>query len=202
MTTAVYYRVSTDDQTLESQRVHVEGWLASPLGEPYAHNVTVYKDVGISGTSLKRPGFQKMLRDAEKGRVKTVIVFKMDRLTRTAITAISVILRFDEIGVQFISTTQPQFSHGMPFRHAIIAIFAELAQMERDGIVERVRSGMAAARLRGVKFGAPLKATEAKAAEAVALRQQGLTYVAIAERIGLSVGSVHKMLKQGILNDE
>lgn len=192
MTVAVYYRVSTEDQTLDMQRVAVEAWISeTKLGG----KILVYKDEGISGASTKRPAFQKMLRDAERGFIKTVIVYKLDRLTRDALTAIRTVLRFDELGVKFVSITQPMFSHGTPFRHAMVAIFAELAQMEREIIVERVKAGLVAARARGVTLGAPVKATGAKIIEVVALSDRGLPQKKIAARVGLSIGTVNKILQ-------
>ena len=133
-----------------------------------------------------------MLLDAEKGRITAVIVYKLDRLTRDTLTAIEVILRFDRLGVRFISVTQPMFSHGTPFRHAMIAIFAELAQMEREMIVERVKAGLVAARKRGVVLGAPLKLMPDVTAKIIQLRKEGLTIKEVAKNTGLSVGSVHR----------
>ncbi len=191
MTTAIYYRVSTEDQSLDMQRVAVERWIGDTK---YPGQFKIYMDHGISGSKRDRPAFQKMLADAEKARIKAVIVYKLDRLTRDMLTAIKVILRLDELGVQFISTTQPMFSNGFPFRHAMIAIFAELAQMERELIVERIRAGLAAATKRGVKLGAPTKATPELAATIIEARRGGMTIAAIAKETELSVGTVHKVI--------
>lgn len=189
MTTAIYYRVSTEEQTLDMQRVAIEQWIAD---QKYSDPVRVYKDLAMSGSKRDRPSFKKMLLDAEKGRITAVIVYKLDRLTRDTLTAIEVILRFDRLGVRFISVTQPMFSHGTPFRHAMIAIFAELAQMEREMIVERVKAGLVAARKRGVVLGAPLKLVPDVTAKIIQLRKEGLTIKEVAKNTGLSVGSVHR----------
>lgn len=190
MTTAIYYRVSTEDQTLDMQRVAVERWIED---QKYADNLKVYQDIGISGSNRNRPAFKRMLADAEKSRIKAIIVYKLDRLTRDTLTAIEVILRFDRLGVRFISTTQPMFSHGTPFRHAMIAIFAELAQMERELIVERVKAGLTAAVKRGVKLGAPRKVTPEIAAEIIRAREDGMTIAEIAKVTTLSTGTIHKV---------
>lgn len=196
MTTAIYYRVSTEDQTLDMQRVAVERWIEE---QKYSDNLKIYQDIGISGSNRNRPAFKRMLADAEKSRIKAIIVYKLDRLTRDTLTAIEVILRFDRLGVRFISITQPMFSHGTPFRHAMIAIFAELAQMERELIVERVKAGLAAAVKRGVKLGAPLKVTPDVVAEIIRARKDGMTIAAIAKTAGLSTGTVCNVCK-GFLN--
>lgn len=190
VTSAVYYRVSTEDQTLDMQKVAVEQWIGD---QKYAGPFKIYQDMGLSGSKNDRPAFQRMLKDAEKSRIKAIIVYKLDRLTRDMVTAIEVILRFDRIGVRFISVTQPMFSHGFPFRHAMIAIFAELAQMERELIVERVKAGLAAARKRGVKLGAPLKATPEIATTIIRLRKEGKTIAAIAKETKLSAGTIHNV---------
>lgn len=190
MTTAIYYRVSTEDQSIDMQRVAVDRWLTE---QKYADQLKIYQDLGISGSNRNRPAFKRMLADAEKSRIKAVIVYKLDRLTRDTLTAIKVILRFDELGVRFISTTQPMFSHGTPFRHAMIAIFAELAQMERELIVERIKAGLAAAMKRGVKLGAPIKATSEVSLAIVQAREAGKTIAEIAKAMKLSNGTVHKV---------
>ena len=79
----------------------------------------------------------------------------------------------------------------------MLAAFAEIAEIERDTIVARVRAGLDAARKRGVRLGAPVEGNAEKAERAAALKAQGRTYKEIAAELGLSVGTVHKMLKGG-----
>ena len=195
----IYYRVSTEDQTLDMQMLQVQKWLVKNApNEKYQ----IYQDIGISGASTKRPGFNKMIQDVESKRIGTVVVYRLDRLTRTSATAIKLILRFDEIGCAFVSVSQDMFSRGTPFRLAILAIFAELAQMEREIIVERVRHGLEAAKKRGVRLGAPIKATDEKIAQITDLRASGVSQKAISLRVGLSVGLVNKIIKSSEVEDE
>lgn len=189
-TTAVYLRVSTEDQTLHSQENAIQEWLDK--NPEYAGRVREYRDIGISGASTSRPAFNAMIEHAEKGLISAVVTYKLDRLSRMAIQGIRTILRFDELGIRFVAVSQPMFSHGTPMRHAMIAIFAELAQMEREQIVERVKAGISAAKKRGVVFGAPKKVTPEIAADISRLRADGFSYKKIAEAVGLSVGAVHK----------
>jgi DNA invertase Pin-like site-specific DNA recombinase len=194
---AVYYRVSTDKQDLDSQRGAVEAWLASLPADKKPKHVAVYQDEGISGKTVNRPAFQEMLADAYAKKLDTIIVYRLDRFSRNATTAIKLILNLDESGVAFVSVTQPvlNLGHENPFRRTMLAAFAEIAEIERETIVARVRAGLDAARRRGVKLGAPTKISTEKQDEARALKSQGLPYKAIAKRLGLSVGTVHKMLK-------
>lgn len=194
---ALYYRVSTDKQDLESQKHAVERWLLELPAEKRPKQVTVFQDEGISGKTVNRPGFQALLDAAYKKSVDTIIVYRLDRLSRNATTAIKLILSLDEAGVAFVSVTQPvlNLGHENPFRRTMLAAFAEIAEIERDTIVARVRAGLDAARKRGVRLGAPTKISPEKQKEARELKALGHSYKVIAQRLEISVGSVHKLLK-------
>lgn len=200
--TAIYYRVSTDKQDFESQKVAIEKWLLElpaekrPKGEP-----KVFADEGISGKTLNRPEFRQLLDDALNKRFDTIVTYRLDRFSRHAATAIRLILDLDEAGVAFVSVTQPvlNLGHGMPFRKTILAAFAEIAEIERETIVARVRAGIEAAKKRGVRLGAPLKVDPAKQQTARQLQAEGKSYKAIATALEISVGTVHKLLKGGDL---
>jgi DNA invertase Pin-like site-specific DNA recombinase len=194
---AIYYRVSTDKQELASQTNTVEKWLADLTDEKRPKHITVYKDEGISGTTTKRPEFQRMLSDAYAGKLDTIIVYRLDRFSRNATTAIKQLLSLDEVGVAFVSVTQPvlNLGHENPFRRTMLAAFAEIAEIERDTIVARVKSGLDAARKKGVKLGRPIKADLSKAEKAKELRAMLKSIREIAEILNLSIGTVHKLLK-------
>lgn len=193
---AIYYRVSTDRQDLDSQKHAIEQWIAQlPEAKRPKHTV-VFEDEGISGKTTKRPGYQAMLAAAFAQQFDTIICYRLDRFSRNATTAIRTLLDLDEAGVAFISVTQPvlNLGHENPFRRTMLAAFAEIAEIERETIVARVRAGLDAARKRGVKLGAPPKISAEKQREARDLQVQGLSYKAIAKRLELSVGSIHKLL--------
>lgn len=195
---AVYYRVSTDKQDLDSQRLAVEKWIDDLKDDKKPQKITVYQDEGISGKTTKRPGFQAMLDDSYAGKIDTIIVYRLDRFSRNATTAIKLLLSLDESGVAFISVTQPvlNLGHENPFRRTMLAAFAEIAEIERETIVARVRAGLDAARKRGVQLGAPVKISDEHRTLALDLKSQGHSYREIARRLELSVGTVHKLLKQ------
>lgn len=194
---AIYYRVSTDRQDLDSQRVAVEKWISELPEKP--KSVQIFQDEGISGKTMRRPGFSEMMRLAINGKIDTIVVYRLDRFSRNATDAIRTILEIDQHGVGFISVSQPVLNLGNenPFRRTLLAAFAEIAEIERETIVARVKSGLDAARKRGVKLGAPQKRTEDRILAALHLRQQGKSLRDIAVELGLSVGSVHAMLKAG-----
>lgn len=191
---ALYYRVSTDKQDLLSQQHYVGEWLKSLKKQP--ETILTFEDEGISGRTSRRPGLQALLKSAYKGQVDTIIVYRLDRLSRNASTAIRMILDLDEVGVAFISVTQPvlNLGHENPFRRTMLAAFAEIAEIERETIAARVKAGIEAARKRGVRLGAPLKATDQVILQVRELRQQGLTIRKIAQTLSISVGTVVNIL--------
>ena len=193
----IYYRVSTDKQDLQSQKTSVEKWLEDLPEAKRPAKTTIFKDEGISGKTTNRPGFKALLDTANAGRIDTIVVYRLDRFSRHATTAIRLILSLDDVGVGFISVTQPvlNLGHENPFRRTMLAAFAEIAEIERETTVARVVAGLEAARKRGVVLGAPRKLNEARREEAKNLRAEGLTVRDIAKRMKLSVGSVHNLLK-------
>lgn len=200
---AIYYRVSTERQDLASQKEAVERFLADMPEDKRPAHVTVYKDEGISGKTTNRPGFQNMLQDAYAKKIDTIMVYRLDRFSRNATTAIKLLLNLDEAGVAFISVTQPvlNLGHENPFRRTMLAAFAEIAEIERETIVARVRAGLDAARKRGVKLGAPIKIDREKQLTARRMKSEGKSYKKIANEMGLSVGTIHKLVNGDEIGD-
>lgn len=193
-TIAIYYRVSTERQDLHSQQEAVESWLVKQDKQP--SKIYTFKDEGYSGSSQHRPAYRELMKLAISGRIDTIVVYRLDRFSRSASNAIRTLLELDDYGVGFISVTQPVLSlgHDNPFRRTMLAAFAEIAEIERETIVARVKSGLQAARKRGVKLGRPQKTTEELLGRVRSLRLQGLSYGEIANRVGLSKSKVHNML--------
>ncbi len=194
---AVYYRVSTDKQDIASQQNAIESWLADLHPDKKPKSIQYFTDEGISGKTEDRPAFKKMIDAAYAGRIDTILVYRLDRFSRNATSAIRMLLNLDEVGVAFISITQPvlNLSHENPFRRTMLAAFAEIAELERTTIVARVVAGLQAAKKRGVELGPPRKITGATKEAALALRSEGLSIREIAGKLDLSTGSVSKLLK-------
>ncbi|MFK7826671.1 MAG: recombinase family protein [Oligoflexales bacterium] len=193
----IYYRVSTDKQDLESQKNTVEGWLEDLEDNKKPQNVRVFQDEGVSGKTTNRKGLQELLKIAYEGKIDTIVVYRLDRFSRDASTAIRLILSLDSAGVAFIAVTQPvlNLGHENPFRRTMLAAFAEIAEIERETIVARVVAGLEAAKKRGVVLGAPKKLTEEKREQAIELREKGFSYREISKTLNLSLGSVSSLLK-------
>ena len=192
---AVYYRVSTERQDLASQRSEFQGWLASLPESQRPLSITEFKDHGISGKTAQRKAYQALLKSAFEQKFDTIVVYRLDRLSRNATEAIQTLLMLDQAGVGFISLTQPVLNLGLdnPFRRTMLAAFSEIAEIERDTIVERVRSGLAAAKKRGVKLGRPRQFTALQQSLARRKRAEGLSYEQIAQDLGMSRGSAHSL---------
>ncbi|MBI2603679.1 MAG: recombinase family protein [Deltaproteobacteria bacterium] len=195
---ALYYRVSTDKQDIASQQNAVQAWLDSLSPEKKPKTVYTFTDEGISGKTSKRPEFQRLLDAAYGGKIDTIVVYRLDRFSRHATTAIRLLLNLDEAGVAFVSVTQPvlNLGHENPFRRTMLAAFAEIAELERETIVARVVAGLNAAKKRGVVLGPPRKIDNERQSAVFSLRDQGKTMREIAQELDISVGSVAKILKQ------
>lgn len=139
---ALYVRVSTDAQvdgySIEAQIESLEGYLKSQGWTDYE----LYADPGFSGKNLERPAIQKLIKDCEDGKIDTVLVFKLDRLSRSqkdTLYLIEEVFNNNEVG--FISVRE-SFDTTTPFGKAMIGILSVFAQLERETILERTRIGL------------------------------------------------------------
>jgi DNA invertase Pin-like site-specific DNA recombinase len=201
---AVYYRVSTDKQDLSSQEQAIAQWLASLPPDKKPINIAVFKDEGLSGSVINRPGFQAMLHAAKAKQVDTIVCFRLDRFSRDASSAIRLILDLDDMGVGFVSVTQPilNLGHENPFRRTILAAFAEISQLEREAIVSRIKAGLQAARERGSVIGRPRHLPPDTIDKVLKHRRTGMAYNKIAKKLRISVGYVFEICKQRLSEEE
>lgn len=141
--TALYARVSTDAQfeegySLDAQIERMHKYCESKGFD----NCVEYPDGGFSGASLDRPGIKKLIEDIELGKVKRVVVFKLDRLSRSQRDTVTLLEDvFLPNDVDFISLSE-NFDTGTPYGKAMIGVFSVFAQLERENIYERTRMGM------------------------------------------------------------
>ena len=194
---AIYYRVSTDKQDIASQKHTVEKYIEELKTQP--QKIEVFEELGMSGKDHKRPELRRLMQACMKGKFDTIVVYKLDRFSRDASMAIRTLLELDDLGVGFISVTQPvlNLGHDNPFRRTLLAAFAELAEIERETIVARVKAGLAAAKERGVRLGAPPKYNEETIRKVKALREDGQSYGQIAEILEIPKGSVYRYANIG-----
>ena len=175
---AVYLRVSTGKQDTEVQKQDIDKYCK----ENNILDYTIYKDV-VSGSSKKRPEYDRMKIEAKHGAIKKIIAYKIDRLGRRAIDLVDDMIFFFKCGCDIIFTSQERLSlsHDDPFSLTKIAIFAELAEMERKHISERTKLGLQAAKKRNPSLSK--KKDYAKRAAIKDLLAQGLKTSEICGRL-------------------
>ena len=151
---AVYTRKSTEEgleqafNSLDAQRESGEAYVAAQRHEGWVLLPDRYDDGGFSGGNMDRPALRRLLADIEAGRVDCVVVYKVDRLSRSLLDFSRIMGVFDERGASFVSVTQ-QFNTTHSMGRLTLNILLSFAQFEREIISERTRDKIAAARRRG-----------------------------------------------------
>jgi DNA invertase Pin-like site-specific DNA recombinase len=155
---AVYTRKSTDEglerefNTLDAQREACEAYIASQRAEGWTLVADRYDDGGFSGGSLDRPALKRLLADIERGLVDVVVVYKIDRLSRSLMDFARLVEVFDAHEVTFVSVTQ-SFNTTTSMGRLTLNILLSFAQFEREVIGERIRDKVAASKARGMWMG-------------------------------------------------
>jgi DNA invertase Pin-like site-specific DNA recombinase len=188
---ACYTRVSTFEQNLAAQRAEIESWLHNHGIQ--AERVVWYEDKE-TGATLRRPAFEKLQRDIFDGKVGTVVVWKLDRLSRNLRDGINVLADWADRGLKVVSITQQLEFNGTLGKMLATLLFG-LAEMDLGNIRERQRAGIDAAKKRGVYKGRKLGSVKADAARARALRDKGNTASEIASALGISERTVFRYLR-------
>ena len=158
---AVYTRKSTDEglekefNSLDAQRESCEAYIASQRSEGWVLVHDRYDDGGVSGGTLERPALKRLLADIEAGLVDVVVVYKIDRLSRSLMDFAKLVQIFDQNDVTFVSVTQ-SFNTTTSMGRLTLNILLSFAQFEREVIGERVRDKIAASRARGMWMGGPV----------------------------------------------
>lgn len=195
-TIAVYLRVSTDSQSDESQRDAINAWLrASGIA---AERVLWFTDMQ-TGDNLGRPGFECLQRAVFEGKVGTVVVFKLDRVSRKLRDGIDTLCEWCERGIRVVSVTQQLDFSGTVGRLIASVLFA-VAEMEQETRRERQAAGIAVAKANGVYKGRKPGTTKASPKQAMELAAKGLSPKLIAGALGVSKMSVSRYLKQEPVN--
>jgi len=155
---AIYTRKSTEEgleqgfNSLDAQREACEAYIKSQKHEGWQVLSTRYDDGGFSGGNLERPAFRRLLEDIESGRVDTVVVYKVDRLTRSLSDFAKIVEVFDRNGVSFVSVTQ-QFNTTTSMGRLTLNMLLSFAQFEREVTGERIRDKIAASKRKGLWMG-------------------------------------------------
>ncbi|MFO0873167.1 MAG: recombinase family protein [Phycisphaerales bacterium] len=152
---AIYTRKSSEEgldqdfNSLDAQRESAESFIASQRAEGWTCVPTRYDDGGFTGGNMDRPAVQRMLADIEAGLVDCVVVYKVDRLSRSLIDFARMMEVFEKRGISFVSVTQ-QFNTTHSMGRLTLNILLSFAQFEREIISERTRDKIAAAKRKGM----------------------------------------------------
>jgi site-specific DNA recombinase len=151
---AVYTRKSTEEgleqefNSLDAQREAGEAYVRSQAGEGWVLLQDRYDDGGFTGGNTDRPALRRLMADIEAGRVDCVVVYKVDRLSRSLLDFAQMMRTFENRQVSFVSVTQ-QFNTGTSMGRLVLNVLLSFAQFEREIISERTRDKIAATRRRG-----------------------------------------------------
>src|SRR5438552_5152555 len=155
---SVYTRKSSEEgleqafNSLHAQREGCEAYIRSQQGEGWRLIETAYDDGGLSGGTLDRPALRRLLEDIAPGRIDTVVVYKVDRLTRSLMDFAKIVELFDRHGVSFVAVTQ-QFNTTTSMGRLTLNILLSFAQFEREVTGERIRDKIAASKRKGMWMG-------------------------------------------------
>ncbi len=195
--TAVYLRVSTDDQNLDSQRDS----LAAVCRQRGWTEVNVYEDTA-SGADASRAALARLMADVRLGRIGQIVVFRLDRLGRSLPHLAQIIGELDTNGVgllvpdQGIDTTTTN-----PAARLQLHVLMAVAEFERAIIRDRVKAGIAAARARGRHLGRPKGSLEISPKKRALLKtlvaeNPTITFRELAVRVGISVGGASNLRRE------
>lgn len=155
---AIYTRKSSDEgldmtfNTLDAQRESCEAYIMSQRAEGWRAIPTLYDDGGYSGGNMDRPGLIALIDDIKAGLVDIVVVYKIDRLTRSLMDFAKLVEIFDEHGVTFVSVTQ-SFNTTTSMGRLTLNVLLSFAQFEREVGAERIRDKIAASKKKGMWMG-------------------------------------------------
>ncbi len=228
---AIYTRKSTEEgldqefNSLDAQREACEAFITSQASLGWKLTPDRYDDGGISGGTMERPALQRLLHDIRDGKVDVVVVYKIDRLTRSLPDFSKIVEVFDAQGVSFVSVTQ-QFNTTTSMGRLTLNVLLSFAQFEREVAAERIRDKVTASKKRGMWMGGTVptgyrvenkklipESTEADAVRAVfqrylelgsvrdllaELKEKPLISESAARPIGWSKGKLYNLLSNPI----
>ena len=151
---AIYTRVSTTEgleqefTSLDNQRESAENYIQSQKSEGWIALPERYDDPGYTGANTERPALQKLMADIKEGKINCVVVYKVDRLSRSLLNFSQLLESFEQDNVTFVSVTQA-FNTNSSMGRLTLNILLSFAQFEREIISERTRDKMAASKKRG-----------------------------------------------------
>lgn len=186
---AIYARVSTDKQKVEMQLAELREYAERAGWKIYREFI----DEGYTGKNTARPAFKEMLDEARRRKFDVLLVWKLDRLSRSLKDLIGTLDELGHLGIDFISYDN-KIDTSSPTGKLVFQVIGAVAEFERNIISERVKAGLRNAQRNGKRLGRP-PVPPMTIEKAKALRSEGLSYRKIGKRLGISEGMVRKGLK-------
>ncbi|WP_139181813.1 recombinase family protein, partial [Edaphosphingomonas haloaromaticamans] len=155
---AIYTRKSSEEgleqdfNSLHAQREACAAYILSQASEGWTLLPDEYDDGGLSGGTLERPALQRLMKNIEAGRIDIVVVYKVDRLSRSLLDFAKLVEAFDRTNVSFVSVTQ-SFNTTNSMGRLTLNMLLSFAQFEREVTAERIRDKIAASKARGMWMG-------------------------------------------------
>jgi len=155
---AIYTRKSSEEgleqdfNSLDAQREACAAYVMSQASEGWSLLPDIYDDGGLSGGTLERPALKRLVADIEAGRIDTVVVYKVDRLSRSLLDFARLVETFDAAGTSFVSVTQ-SFNTTNSMGRLTLNMLLSFAQFEREVTAERIRDKIAASKAKGMWMG-------------------------------------------------
>ncbi len=181
-----YVRVSTDRQETQAQRHRIREWARA--NHIPASEVRWYEDKR-TGTTTERDALKRLLWAVDKGRVDTVVVFRLDRLARNLRDGLAMLADLADRGIRVVSVSE-NIDFGNSTGRLIASILLAVASFERETIVERIKAGMEAAKANGKHVGRPRN--EKRLQRIRRMRDDGLTVIDIAHRLDCSRQAIYQ----------
>ena len=198
---ALYTRKSSEEgleqafNSLDAQREACAAYVKSQAGEGWRAVPTRYDDGGFSGASMERPALKRLLCDIEAGKVDVIVVYKIDRLTRSLADFARMIEIFDRRRVSFVSVTQA-FNTTTSMGRLTLNVLLSFAQFEREVTGERIRDKIAASKAKGMWMGGTVPLgyePPENGTRALAVNQEEAEIVRTIFRAYIDLGSVHAL---------
>lgn len=191
MTTGIYCRVSTTGQNLEGQKREIQKWIdGNGVTDP------IWFTDEATGNNTERPGFKDLQKAIFNGEIKTLVVYKVDRISRNMVEGINLLQDWLSNGIRVVSVTQLLDFSGTMGSMCAAMLFA-VAEMETELRKERQSAGIAVAKAQGKYKGRKIGSKKLKhgSKRAKELVAKGNTYREVAKALGVSVGTVSNYLK-------
>ena len=195
---ATYTRKSSEEgleqdfNSLDAQREACEAYIRSQVGEGWKPVRERYDDGGYSGGALNRPALERLLEDIQAGKIDTVVVYKVDRLTRSLADFAKIVEIFDAQGVSFVSVTQ-QFNTTTSMGRLTLNMLLSFAQFEREVTGERIRDKIAASKRKGLWMGGYVPLGYEPDGRTLVINEAEAETVRTIFRLYLQLGTVRKV---------